>query len=202
MELIRLDDIVSARGETSVCLGTFDGVHAGHQALARRASQAARAQGLVACAYTFDVPPAGVLFPDRVGAVLTDINEKAALLADCGIERVVYSRFDETVASMPARWFFQSVLLDRLHARHVVIGFHYRFGRFAEGDAALMRALCEQNDVTLEVVPPVRTAAGEVVSSTAIRLRLAAGDRAGAQDMLNRPLSERETQLLGGKAHE
>ena len=62
-----------------------------------------------------------------------------------------------------------------------------------------MRSLCEKAGIGLSVVPPVKLPTGELVSSTAIREYLREGDRAGAQRMLNRTLSEREEQLLGGK---
>ena len=62
-----------------------------------------------------------------------------------------------------------------------------------------MQSLCDAAGVRLTVVPPVRTAEGELVSSTAIRARLRAGDRLGAQSMLNRTLTEGEERLLGGR---
>lgn len=201
MDLIRLSDIAPASGDTVVCLGTFDGVHIGHQALARRTADIAAQKGLIPCACTFDRPPTALLTPEDAPGMLTDIREKAALLAKFGIARVVYSPFDVAMAAMPAQWFFEDVLRGRLHAQHVVIGFHYRFGRCAQGDAALMRALCHQSGIALDVLPPVCTEYGEVVSSTAIRQCLRQGDRISAEKMLDRPLSHRETQLLGGNVH-
>ena len=179
MNLYLLEGLPPLSQDTAVCLGTFDGVHLGHQVLARQTVQAARQEGLIPCAYTFDVPPASVL-----GA--------------CGIDTVVYSRFNRHVAQESAEEFFD-LLRTRLRARHIVIGFHYHFGQFARGDAALMQSLCDAAGVRLTVVPPVRTAEGELVSSTAIRARLRAGDRLGAQSMLNRTLTEGEERLLGGR---
>ena len=159
--------------------------------------QAARQEGLIPSAYTFDVPPASVLGAGKED-ILTDIHQKAALLGACGIDTVVYSRFNRHVAQESAEEFFD-LLRTRLRARHIVIGFHYHFGQFARGDAALMQSLCDAAGVRLTVVPPVRTAEGELVSSTAIRARLRAGDRLGAQSMLNRTLTEGEERLLGGR---
>ena len=185
MNLYLLEDLPPLSQDTAVCLGTFDGVHLGHQVLARQTVQAARQEGLIPCAYTFDVPPASVLGAGKED-ILTDIHQKAALLGACGIDTVVYSRFNRHVAQESAEEFFD-LLRTRLRARHIVIGFHYHFGQFARGDAALMQSLCDAAGVRL------------TVSSTAIRARLRAGDRVGAQSMLNRTLTEGEERLLGGR---
>ena len=199
MNLVRLEDITHLPGGTAVCLGTFDGVHLGHQALVRETVSAARAQGLIPCAYTFDLPPASVFARNGQIQVLSTLEEKAKLLHDHGIELVAYSHFDMSVAGKTAEQFFEDILIKTLHARHVVIGFHYHFGQKARGDAQYMRTLCEKAGIGLSVVPPVRLPDGELVSSTAIREYLHRGDRLGAQKMLNRTLSAREEELLGGK---
>lgn len=199
MNLFRLEELVDFSGETAVCLGTFDGVHLGHQALVSQTVSAARAQGLIPCAYTFDLPPASVFARAGNIRVLSTLEEKATLLHDHGIELVAYSHFDMSVAGKSAEQFFEDILIKTLKARHVVIGFHYHFGQFAKGDAQYMRTLCDKAGIGLSVVPPVRMPGGELVSSTAIREYLRTGDRAGAQRMLNRTLSAREEELLGGK---
>ena len=199
MSLIRLEDMAAFDGETAVCLGTFDGVHLGHQALVSRTVAAARAQGLIPCAYTFDLPPASVFAKGGSVQVLSTLEEKAKLLEGHGIQLVAYSHFDQTVAAKSAEAFFEDILVKTLHARHIVIGFHYHFGQFAKGDAQYMRTLCEKAGIELSIVSPVRLKDGELVSSTAIREYLCNGDRIGAQRMLNRTLSEREEELRGGK---
>ena len=197
MRLIALEELTAPCPPSAVCLGTFDGVHLGHRELLRCTAEAADREGLIPAVYTFDVPPASVLGEGRA-AVLTEVQEKAALMAECGIERVVYSRFDWQVAQQSAENFFEQVLCGKLNARHVVIGFHYRFGCRAQGDAALMERLCREKGMGITVVPPVRLESGLLVSSSAIRDSLARGDRSLAEKMLNRPLSPREEALLGG----
>ncbi len=201
MRLIELETLRSPLQPAAVCLGTFDGVHLGHQALLDATVKAAEKQGLLPCAYTFDVPPAAVLGRTET-VVLTPIGEKAALMARFGVETVIYSHFDRQAAARTAESFFEDLLLGMLNARHVVIGFHYHFGQKARGDAELMRMYCERRGIGITVVPPVRTAEGELVSSSAIRESLLAGDRLKAETMLNRPLSDREEALLGGKDNE
>ncbi|MBR6299295.1 MAG: FAD synthetase family protein [Clostridia bacterium] len=200
MHLIELSAL-TASSPCAVCLGTFDGVHLGHQALLHATADIAHEKGLLPCAYTFDVPPAAVLGKSHA-AVLTKMEEKAALMAACGVDTIIYSRFDRNVAAQSAEDFFNDLLLRQLNAHHVIIGFHYHFGCMARGDAALMRSFCERAGIGLTVVPPVRLADGTLVSSTSIRACLASGNRRGAEEMLNRPLSVREEALLGGREHE
>ncbi len=188
MSSLCLTDLPPFSRETVVCLGTFDGVHRGHQALIARAAQVGKEQGLLPCAYTFDVPPAAVL-AHRPALVLTQIPEKAALMQRYGIEQVVYSHFDAALAGQDPREFFEDTLLRRLRARHLVIGFHYRFGKAAAGNAALIQAYCEQAGIGLSVIPPVRLENGELVSSTAVRGLLQAGQFAAAREMLGHGLT-------------
>jgi len=201
MGLIRLEDYPPAAPPAAVCLGTFDGVHLGHRALLRETCRAAGEKGLLPCVYTFDMPPASVLGLSRA-EVLTPIAQKAALMAECGIDTVVYSHFSAEVAACTAEQFFEELLLRRLNARHIVIGFHYHFGQFARGDAQLMRSWCEESGIGVTVVPPVLMPDGQLVSSSAIRQYLKNGDRRRAEEMLNRPLSAWEEALLGGMENE
>lgn len=89
-------------------------MHLGHQVLARQTVQAARQEGLIPCAYTFDVPPASVLGAGKED-ILTDIHQKAALLGACGIDTVVYSRFNRHVAQESAEEFFDLLRTRRAH---------------------------------------------------------------------------------------
>ena len=201
MRLITLSQCVPPRPPAAVALGTFDGVHLGHQALLNATAEAARKKGLLPCAFTFDVPPASVL-GHQPCRVLTDIETKAALMGRCGIDTVISSPFDDGVASHTAEAFFHGLLLGTLNARHIVIGFHYHFGRFAQGDAQLMERFCREAGVGLTVVPPVCLEDGQLVSSSAIRAYLAENNRQREEEMLTRPLTPREEALLGGRYDE
>lgn len=176
----------SAPGPTVVCLGFFDGVHRGHAQLVKRAAQIARQQGVLACVHTFSRMPARVLQPQRDILELTPLAEKQALLASMGVEVLAVSPFDEATRTMSARRFFDEILVDRLHARHIVAGFHHHFGARGEGDTDTLRALCRAAEVNLDVVPPVTLEDGELISSTAIRNAIREGDFDKASRMLGR----------------
>lgn len=201
MHLITLAEYLPPRPPAAVALGTFDGVHLGHQALLAATKRAAEQNGLLSCAFTFDTPPAGVLGSQSCD-LLTDIGEKAALMGARGIDTVVHCPFDVSVAARSAEDFFRHLLLETLNARHIVIGFHYHFGCRARGDAALMERFCREAGIGLTVVPPVCLPDGTLVSSSAVRRCLAGNDRRRAEEMLNRPLSPREEALLGGRYDE
>lgn len=193
--LLTLNALPADFGPSAVCLGTFDGVHRGHRALISACLEAAGEKSLIPCAYTFDFPPAAVLSGRKV-PLLSSIEEKAQLMALCGMNTVVWSHFDESISARSAEDFFNGLLLEKLQARHIVIGFHYHFGRKAEGNADRMRELCALHGIGLTVVPPVTLPSGEVISSTAVRAALLEGNRARAAELLGRPLTEQEESLL------
>ncbi len=202
MSLIRLDkDYVSPDPE-ALCLGTFDGVHLGHQALVRACCKEARLRSVLPAAFVFERPPAAVFHPDAPASrILTTLEEKDRLLEEMGIANVIYATFDENFSNMAYDRFFYEILLGQLRAAHLVCGFHYRFGKNARGNAKLLSELCISNGITIDVIPPVTTGKGELVSSTAIRHYLETGNRDAAEEMLGRPLLHTEDRLLGGVSY-
>ena len=127
----------------------------------------------------------------RVPGVALKPHPQGALLIAKALEIApeVYSHFDAALAGQDPREFFEDTLLRRLRARHLVIGFHYRFGKAAAGNAALIQAYCEQAGIGLSVIPPVRLENGELVSSTAVRGLLQVGQFAAAREMLGHGLT-------------
>lgn len=171
---------------TAVCLGFFDGVHIGHVELVRRAQDVARDAGLDVCVHTFDQMPVKVLQPSVETLELTPLPQKARLLEDLGVDVLAISAFEQTV-HMRAEVFFHDILLGRLAARHIVAGFHHRFGWRGEGDVDMLGRLCEQAGIGLDIVAPVTLDSGELISSTAIRRAVQEGDLKRAEQMLGRP---------------
>ncbi|HEY8394782.1 MAG TPA: bifunctional riboflavin kinase/FAD synthetase [Thermaerobacter sp.] len=168
-----------------VAIGTFDGVHRGHQALLRGAVTAARAQGGRAVALTFDPHPLAVLAPDRLPPLLATLEDRLALFTWAGIDAAVVARFDPGLAQVEARDFARRVLAGRLRARTVFVGFNFRFGRGGLGSAADLERWGPELGFRAHVVPPVRVDR-RPVSSTWIRQLLEAGDVAGAAAALGR----------------
>ncbi len=169
-------------GPCCLALGTFDGVHLGHQALLKRAAALAREQGLVPAAMTFDRHPLALLKPEIAPQALTTPEEKRRLMAACGIQALVEEPFTRQRAAMEPED-FAAECARRMEARALVVGYNYTFGRGGRGNPELLTACGDALGFTVVVVPPV-TLDGEPISSTRIRALLARGDKRGAARLL------------------
>ena len=126
---------------TAVALGVFDGVHLAHRAILGTAVARARAGGFAALACTFDRHPAEILQPDRAPAPITTLDERLGLIAETGVSATVVLAFTRELASVEPEAFVKDMLVSRLRAREIVVGFNHRFGRCARGDARLLTDL-------------------------------------------------------------
>ncbi len=169
-----------------VCIGAFDGLHLGHQALVRRAVSRARESGARAAAVTFDPLPREVFARGAVPPRLMSTRRRAEGLFDLGIDDVALLRFDPRLSGMSAEDFVARVLVDGLQARDVWVGPDFRFGRARGGDLDLLRREGATRGFTADAIDPV-DAGGERVSSTRIRQALADGDFDLAARLLGRP---------------
>jgi riboflavin kinase/FMN adenylyltransferase len=127
-----------------------------------------------------------VLQPDRAPRPITTLDERLALIGETGVDAVVVLAFTRELASIEPEAFVKDVLLGRLRAREVVVGYNHRFGRGARGDARLLQDLAARLGFQAHVVPPM-TVDGSAVSSTEIRAALQRGDVTTAARDLGRP---------------
>lgn len=169
----------------AVAIGNFDGVHRGHLELLARARAAAARLGGEVVALTFDPHPAAVLAPERAPRLLTTTARKLELLAAAGADAAVVEPFDRELAALEPRAFAARVLSGALGARHVVVGYDFRFGHGRAGSTDTLRELGGELGFSVEVVEPVAVD-GEVASSSRIRALVEAGDLAGARALLGR----------------
>src|SRR2546426_6470073 len=181
---------------TAVALGVFDGVHLAHRAILGTAVARARAGGFAALACTFDRHPAEILQPDRAPAPITTLDERLGLIAETGVSATVVLAFTRELASVEPEAFVKDMLVSRLRAREIVVGFNHRFGRGARGDARLLTDLAEQLGFQAHVVPPLEVD-GVPVSSTEIRAMLQRGDVVRAARFLGRPYAIAGTVTAG-----
>jgi len=181
-----LDEVPAGWGRSVVTIGVFDGVHRGHQRIVRRAAELAAGLALPVVVVTFDPHPDEVVRPGTHPPFLSTARRRGELLAGLGVDAVLLLPFTLEFSLLGPDEFVQAVLVDRLHAARVVVGDNFRFGHRAAGDVALLTELGEKYDFTVEGVPLLADA-GETISSSAIRARLAAGDVAGAARDLGRP---------------
>ncbi|MFB4300037.1 bifunctional riboflavin kinase/FAD synthetase [Actinomadura sp. NTSP31] len=180
-----LEEVPADWGRSVVTIGVFDGVHLGHQRIVGAAAEEARRRGLRSVTITFDPHPDEVVRPGTHPPLLATTQRRVELLQGLGTDAVVVVPFTLELSKTPPDEFVQQVLVDRLHAAHVIVGEDFRFGHKAKGDVALLKELGEKYDFTAEGMPLV--ANGDTISSTYIRERLEAGDVEGAAGALGRP---------------
>ncbi|GAB2807589.1 bifunctional riboflavin kinase/FAD synthetase [Actinocorallia aurea] len=180
-----LDEVPREWGRSVVTIGVFDGVHRGHQAVVGRAARLAAELGLPSVVITFDPHPDEVVRPGSHPPLLVSGVRRAELLGELGVDAVMVLPFTLELSRMGPDEFVQSVLVDRLHASHVIVGEDFRFGHKAKGDVPLLRELGEKYDFEAEGVPLL--ADGDTISSTAIRAALADGRVEDAAHELGRP---------------
>lgn len=172
----------------ALTVGNFDGIHRGHQAMLQRVLAAARARGLQSCVLTFEPHPREFFLAQAAPTRLTSLREKLELLAAHGVERTHVQRFDRRFASLAPEAFVEEVLAKRLGARWLLIGEDFRFGAKRAGDIALLKRLGPRYGYEVEILPAFARA-GVRVSSSAVRVALAAGDLERAGELLGRPYS-------------
>jgi riboflavin kinase/FMN adenylyltransferase len=177
------DDVpASARG-AALAIGNFDGVHRGHQALLKVACDAAARLRRAAGVVLFEPHPRELFQPERPHFRLTPLPLKLELLERFGLDLAVVLRFDAALAALSADAFIDRMLVARLAAAHVVVGYDFRFGKGRGGDPETLSRAGAAHGFGVTVVAQVAEA-GEVFSSGAIRAELAQGDVQGAAQML------------------
>ncbi len=185
-----LEEIPGDWGRSVVTIGSFDGVHRGHQLIINRVVERARERGVRSVVVTFDPHPSEVVRPGTHPPLLAPQPRRAELIEELGVDAVLVLPFTTAFSKESPEEFFRQVLVDALHACLVVEGPNFRFGHRAAGDVALLAELGRAADCGVEVVDlQVRGAAGdgEPFSSTLTRRLVGSGDVAGAAEVLGRP---------------
>jgi riboflavin kinase / FMN adenylyltransferase len=169
-----------------VTVGTFDGVHRGHWQVLQEIGRRARAVGGRSILVTFHPHPLRVVRPEHAPPLLTTLAEKREVLAESGLEYVVFLPFTRTLQRYPARRFVEEILIRRIGMDELVIGYDHGFGRDREGGVDTLREIGRELGFAVDVVEAFAEG-GEPVSSSRIRRLLAEGDAAGAARLLGRP---------------
>ena len=168
-----------------VCIGAFDGLHRGHQALVGHALARARVLGVPAVALSFEPLPREYFARGERPPRLLLPRAKFEGLRDLGMDVVGLLRFNAELSAMPAGEFVRRVLVERLRVREVWVGPQFRFGKGRQGDLGLLQELGAEFGFVAGEIAPVEVA-GERVSSSRLREQLAAGDLDGATQALGR----------------
>ncbi|HME09443.1 MAG TPA: bifunctional riboflavin kinase/FAD synthetase [Bryobacteraceae bacterium] len=175
-------------GPSAVTIGNFDGVHAGHRKIMLRLVAVAREHGWTSCVLTFEPHPMVLVAPARAPKLITTLDQRCALMEDLGVEQILILPFTQEIARLTPEEFVQQTLVDRLHARAVLVGENFRFGHRAAGNTSVLAQLGEKYGYITEVIPAVE-ARHCTVSSTEVRRRLESGDVSAVNRLLCRPYS-------------
>ena len=178
---------LSPEKDILLTIGVFDGVHLGHKYLISQLTEHARQQNLLSGVVTFRQHPQEILSPQTKLPFLTDLTRRANLLKNEGVEAIITLSFTRELAQLSARQFV-SLLKKYLRMRGIVIGPDFALGRNREGSTNTLRALGQDMNFSVTVIPPIMVN-GEVVSSTAIRKALADGDMKRVVNLTGRPFS-------------
>jgi riboflavin kinase/FMN adenylyltransferase len=185
-----LEDIPQDWGRSVVTIGSYDGVHRGHQLIIGRAVERARELGVPSVVVTFDPHPSEVVRPGSHPPLLAPHHRRAELMAHLGVDAVLILPFTSEFSKLSAADFVVKVLVDKLHAKLVVEGPNFRFGHRAAGNVEVLAELGRTYDYEVEVIDlRVRGEAGggEPFSSTLTRRLVTEGDIEGAAEILGRP---------------
>jgi riboflavin kinase/FMN adenylyltransferase len=169
----------------AVTIGSYDGLHLGHQEIIKRVIERAKGGGGDAVILTFEPHPVKLLHTQLQIPLITPHRKKMMLLEQFGIDVTINLPFTKNLAHMSAEEFIRRIVLERIAPRWVIVGFNFSFGKDGKGTAEGLIKMGKGLGIEVEIIPPY-TVNGEVISSTRIRELIMAGNVAKANNMLGR----------------
>jgi len=170
-----------------ITIGSFDGIHQGHQVVIKKTIELARFKNKRAGIVTFEPSPQQVIYPD-FHYILTPVSEKKEILSKLGADFLFLIEFNKSIQALTPAGFIQSQILSSLHPSTIVVGYDHQFGKDAQGDVKLLKNLAQEFNFELIIEPEFKLD-GEPVKSTRIRERLLLGDMKIANHLLGRNYS-------------
>lgn len=188
--MIEITDITTFTSQkpTVITIGTFDGVHLGHQKIIKRVVETAHKNGLLATVFTFFPHPRMIVQHDQQLKLIHTLTEKKQFLQSLGVDLLIVQPFDEAFANLSAEAFVSELLVKHLRAKKVIIGYDHHFGKNRTANIDNMRLFGEQYGFSVEEIP-VQEVDEVSVSSTKIRQALNEGKVEIAEHYLGVPYS-------------
>lgn len=186
MEIILgLDQLKRTFVNPVVTLGNFDGVHLGHQKIFKRIKEEASRIHGEAIVITFEPHPLKVLSPERCLPLLTPFRKKMMLIEQAEIETVLCIEFSLPFAELSPQEFFKNILVEKVKARKIIVGYNYHFGKKQSGDIETLKELAATFQIGVEAIEPLKMG-HTIVSSSKIRELIKHGEVAEASKYLGR----------------
>tara|TARA_X000000950_G_scaffold156326_2_gene191699 strand:+ start:9427 stop:10374 length:948 start_codon:yes stop_codon:yes gene_type:complete len=182
---------------SAVSIGSFDGVHLGHQAVLTELIQQAKSNGLFSVAMTFEPQPREYFNELRAPARLMRLREKVEVLSSLGIDQIVCLKFNKALRALSAQDFIIRVLVEGLRVRHLIVGDDFRFGCDRSGDFSMLNEYGKANGFSVKNTDTFESH-GERISSTLVRRTISEGDFPRAAELLGRPF-EIKGRVMHGK---
>ncbi|MCI4626860.1 MAG: bifunctional riboflavin kinase/FAD synthetase [Candidatus Magnetoovum sp. WYHC-5] len=187
MEIINgLENVLKGFKNITLTIGNFDGVHIGHQHIFQDVKHSAHASSSKSMVVTFDPHPMKITHPEREIPLLTSFEEKVRLIEATGVDFLLCIKFTQNFANTDPHDFVRKVLINKLSARHIIVGRNFRFGKEKQGTPELLATLGTKYGYAFDVVESVMQGA-EVISSSSIRRLIAEGNVKQAATFLGRP---------------
>lgn len=185
MEIINgVDSLPSLNKPVHLALGNFDGVHRGHQAIIRKAVEESLRNKGISAAFILTPHPVVALDPNNPLVLLTDIEDRAEIMADLGLDYLIIEQFTRDLAALTPEQFIKTVLCEKLKVKAIIVGENYRFGCRGSGSADTLRYWGKKLGFEVHVIPML-SYNGKEVSSSLIRSLLLTGEVKEAADYLN-----------------
>lgn len=186
MQLIRQAGELRASGrKVSVAIGTFDGVHLGHQQVIKQAIFDARQHQGISLAVTFDSHPATVIAPARAPALIYSLPQKLREIEALGVDATLLIHFDRAFSEKPGEQFVRELAASLGHIYSICVGSAFTFGHRRTGNVALLQMLGQELKFHVHGLAAV-SLNNKTISSTRIRQCIADGDLDAAGQMLGR----------------
>ena len=183
----------------AAAIGSFDGVHIGHQHVIASAVAAAKATGRASAVICFEPHPQSFFHPDGTPFRLMDLSQQLRAFEALGVDYAYVLDFDARMSALTAEQFARLVLRDQLRLSHVSAGFDFRFGQRGQGKAEDLSAFGAELGFTTDVLPLQADTAGNKLSSSSVRDALLAGDVLKAAHILGRPQAYLGEVIHGAK---
>ncbi len=184
-------------GPTAAALGNFDGLHIAHMEIINKAISYAKEHDMLSLVYTFQKNSKNIVSGAQIAKTITTQEEKEFLLKKTPLDILYLEEFTPELMQMSPEEFVV-YLKNVFHVAFISVGYNYRFGYRAEGDAALLQKLCDKYQMTLCVTKPVYWQ-GELVCSSRIRAAIEQGEMEAVRAMLGRPYFVRGTVKHGNR---